>query len=392
LRGVDRFPKKPGVYLMKDRQGRILYVGKAKELQSRLRQYFSSQDERIMIPFLVAKVQEVETIVVQNEKEALLLENTLIKEHQPPYNVLLKDDKTYLALKINQDHAWPMCSMVRVKGHFKKKELYFGPYTSANSARETLDEIHKLFLLRQCSDRELKSRKRPCILYQMGRCMAPCIEKCTSEEYQKEVEKAIQFLKGETKFVLNRLWKELNYASDALEYEKANFYLKKIRSIEKTLEKQKVNLIFGKNFDVWGLYREGDRGELSLLTYQSGKLMGVTYFPFSKSVQESKTLLESALIQYYSMKEESPKEIVVPLSLSKELKEVIGTTITCPKKGNKRSLIEMAEENALVQFQRKVNHDQLLVQLQERLKLGNFPHKIECIDTSNLSGISSPPK
>ncbi|MEI8126089.1 MAG: GIY-YIG nuclease family protein, partial [Parachlamydiaceae bacterium] len=163
---LDTFPTQPGVYLMKGRDGGVLYVGKAKNLRQRVRQYFlPGGDGRLMIPYLISKVESIDTIVVFSEKEALLLENTLIKQHKPRYNALLKDDKSYIALKINNKHAWPMLSLVRYKGAPKPDGIYFGPYTSADAARQTLDLLQRTFPLRECSDKEFARRTRPCILY-----------------------------------------------------------------------------------------------------------------------------------------------------------------------------------------------------------------------------------
>ncbi|MGH2638257.1 MAG: GIY-YIG nuclease family protein, partial [Rhabdochlamydiaceae bacterium] len=173
---LDRYSTDPGVYLMKNRQGDVLYIGKAKNLKVRLKQYFATgRDGRPMVPFLIAEVSSIDIIVVPSEKEALLLENTLIKKHQPKFNALLKDDKTFVSLMINHKHPWPMIQLVRYKGKPKKEGHYFGPYTSAYAARQTFDLMSRLFPLRQCSDQELKKRTRPCLLHGIKRCIAPCV-------------------------------------------------------------------------------------------------------------------------------------------------------------------------------------------------------------------------
>src|SRR5579883_50596 len=194
---LSKYPAEPGVYIMKDKAGKVLYVGKAKSLKNRIKNYFAaSGDTRAMIPFLVSEIAAIDTIIVPSEKEALLLENTLIKKHQPKYNALLKDDKTFISLMINHKHAWPMIKLIRFKGKPKKDGLYFGPYLSAYAARQTFDLLTRLFPLRQCSDEELKRRQRPCILYSIKRCIAPCVGKCTHAEYDIFVQGAIDFLKG----------------------------------------------------------------------------------------------------------------------------------------------------------------------------------------------------
>lgn len=197
---LEQYPTLSGVYLMKDALGKVIYVGKAKQLKIRLKQYFAvGGDGRPMIPFLIRQIAHIDTIVVPSEKEALLLENTLIKKHQPKFNAFLKDDKTFISLMVNNRHPWPMVRLVRYKGTPKEDGLYFGPYTSAFAARQTYELITRLFPIRQCSDEELKRRTRPCLLYSIKRCIAPCVNKCTKEEYDTYVNGAIDFLKEKTK-------------------------------------------------------------------------------------------------------------------------------------------------------------------------------------------------
>ena len=215
---LNLYPREPGVYLMKDSGNRMLYIGKAKNLQKRLKQYFVPQrDLREMVPFLVAQIETIETIVTLTEKDALILENNLIKRHQPKYNVLFKDDKTFISLLVTK-HKWPMIRLVRGKGKPKESGAYFGPYTNALAARQTYDLILRLFPLRQCSDAELASRKRPCLLYDIKRCIAPCTGQCTHEEYQNYVDGAIRLLKGQDKELLKELrqkWKKHPNASNS---------------------------------------------------------------------------------------------------------------------------------------------------------------------------------
>ena len=203
---LSHYPTDPGVYLMKNAEGKILYIGKANNLKQRLKQYFAPHgDNRKIIPFLTSQVEEIDVIVVNSEKEALLLENNLIKKHKPKYNALLKDDKTYFSLAINHKHRWPMVRVVRYKGKPPRNQLYFGPYTKGHAARQTLNLIRKLFPLRQCSDNELASRIRPCILYDIKKCVAPCVGKCEEEEYQILVQRTIQLLSGHDSVILKEL-------------------------------------------------------------------------------------------------------------------------------------------------------------------------------------------
>lgn len=226
VENIKKLPKEPGVYLMKDQNSEVLYIGKAKNLKVRLKQYFDLQDTRAMIPFLLEKVVSIETIVTTSEKEALLLENNLIKKHKPKYNALLKDDKTFVSLMVNHKHPYPMIKLVRHKGAPAKDGLYFGPYTNSLAARETFDVLRGLFPLRQCSDQELISRKRPCILYSIKKCLAPCVKKCTQQEYNFYVDQTIEFLKGHDASIVKELKRKMQEASDQLEFEKAADFLR----------------------------------------------------------------------------------------------------------------------------------------------------------------------
>ena len=346
---LNLYPTEPGVYLMKDAKGRVLYIGKANNLRSRVKQYFSERrDERPMVPVLLSQVDAIETVVTLTEKDALILENNLIKQHQPKYNVLLKDDKTFVSLLVTQ-HQWPMVRLVRVKGKPTEKGTYFGPYISALSARKTFDELIKKFPLRQCSDAEFMSRKRPCLLYDIKRCIAPCVGKCTKEEYDQQVAAAIKFLRG-----------------------------------------QGVESPFTESCDALGLFREADTVVISLLQFRDGQLVSAEQFTFHQMVDSDEELVSSFLMQRYRTR--SSPEILLPFALrTKELvEEILLTDLIVPQKGKKRDLIEMAQKNAKAQFERQKDqrslHEKMLLDLQEALQLTRFPRRIECIDTSHLGG------
>jgi len=396
---LKKFPSSPGVYIMKDSKDAVLYVGKAKNLRQRVRNYFmAAGDGREMVPFLLAHVSDIETIVVLSEKEALLLENNLIKRHKPKYNVLLKDDKSYIALRINHKNDWPMVQLVRYRGQPKPGFLYFGPYTSAGSARKTLDLLNRLFPLRQCSDKELSRRTRPCILYGMKRCVAPCVALCTKDEYERHVTRTIQFLKGQDKEVLKELYGEIESYSSRLEFEKAHDLLQTVKQIEKTLEQQNVEKPLGLDSDALGLYREGDNVTLCQMIFRGGKLVGSCDFHFKQILQEDSELVTSFVLQNYEHQAEVPHEILLPLKCENltELEEIISTErnrkiqIFCPQRGNKVSMLSIANENAKASFNRE--HDEkailehTLTTMQEKLHLVNYPEIIECFDNSNISG------
>ncbi len=397
---LENYPTQPGVYLMKDAEQTILYVGKAKSLKVRLKQYFAaSGDSRPMIPFLIARIATIDTIIVTSEKEALLLENTLIKKHKPKFNALLKDDKTYISLMINHRHEWPMLHLVRSKGAPQDDALHFGPYTSAYAARQIFEMLTRLFPLRQCSDEELKRRTRPCLLYGIKRCCAPCVSKCTKQEYEGYVKGTIRFLKGQDKEILKELQEEMKRASDKLEYERAGALLRRIRQVEHVLEANhlvvKVN---GKNTDVLGVYREGTEVILAQLLFREGKLIGSEHFSFSEVLEDEPELLSSFILQHYKEQHLLPEEILLPVELldAEPLREILferfhqKVALSTPQKGEKRTLVALAEENAKAVFVREKDQQELkermLLDLQETLKLNRYPKRIECFDTSHISG------
>ncbi len=398
IKKTEDFPTQPGVYIMKDGGGHPLYVGKAKNLKQRVRQYFvPGRDGRSMVPFLVSKVESIDTIVVFSEKEALLLENNLIKQYQPRYNALLKDDKTYIAIKLTK-HAWPMLQLVRYRGKPKADGQYFGPYTSAHSARETLDMLRRIFPLRQCSNEEFARRTRPCILYDMKRCVAPCVQRCSKEEYDLLVKSAAQFLRGQNQEVLKNLQQRMLQAAEALEFEEAAALQLSIRHIQKTIEGQTVDKPLGGDADILGLFRQGTEVILAQLFMRDGKLMGAKHFDFSHIAEDDEELLQSFLMQHYIGKTELPHEIILPMPLveGETLAEILTNghkrkvVIFAPQRGEKRSLAEMANENAKAAFHKEKDLSEIrenaLLEMQELLHLSQYPKKIECIDNSHLSG------
>lgn len=394
LKKISVFPDSPGVYLMKTKGGEILYIGKAKNLKARVKQYFvSSGDGRWIIPHLRAHVDVIDTLVTSSEKEALLLENTLIKKHQPKYNALLKDDKTFTALKVSTEEEWPMLSLIRYKGKIKGKGRYFGPYTSAYTARQTLDLLQKLFPLRQCSNQEFLRRTRPCILYGMGRCTAPCVGLISKEAYQKDVESVIQFLSGKKEFVLEGLKKQLEASIESLEFEKAKVIHESILGIEKMLEKQNVNKIASTFSGVaLGFYQEGQTVIISELDFKEGLLEGYHHHHFESVFSTKQELLETYLLQSYLDKEVTPKEILLPFEFESQetVEELLQNKLIVPKKGDKLAIIEMADANARASYKQKVDEEEanekVLLDLKEKLNLSKLPRKIECIDTSHISG------
>lgn len=393
---LDFFPMQPGVYLMKDKIGKVIYIGKAKLLKARLKQYFSLSDTRVMIPLLIAQIAQIDTIVVFSEKEALLLENTLIKQHKPKFNVLLKDDKTFISLHINVDHPWPMLRLMRYKGVMKDHGLYFGPYTSATAAREIYELLNKLFCLRQCSDSELKKRIRPCLLYEMHRCLAPCVGLCTKEQYDQQVQKVIHFLKGKNQDILAELHAQMQQASDNLQFEKAAALLKTLRHLEHVLQSSTARYNI-ESTDVIGIYRQADELVLFLLFLRQGKLTGSVHYAFSDVIEDDEELLTSFILQHYQNNKNPPLEILTPLQPTLALTEILKSTckiqLIFPRKGEKFSLLKLAQENAKTTFKQekdeKLLQEKMLLDLQDTLQLNRYPKRIECLDTSHLAGSDS---
>ena len=392
---LARFPQEPGVYLMKDESGGVLYIGKANQLRQRLRQYFSGHDQREMIPHLVAKIETIDTVVVTSEKEALLLEHHLIQKHKPAYNALLKDDSSFPFLRLS-NHPWPRLELVRVQGQAKDDGQYFGPYPSAGAARRTMELLQQLFPMRRCSDQELASRSRPCILYDMKRCIAPCVNKCTPVEYAELVGQVERFLKGQDRTIVTQLKKELEEASANLEFERAQQLYDLLRSLEMVFEEQHVHTARGVPTDVWGLYREGDRVAAALLLFREGRLAGARHMVFDSVMESDQELLTTLILQQARMEVPSVILTAIPVDHAPILTEILASygkkqpSIVQPQRGPKHAMVEMAMRNAVAAFQR--SHDaedqrmRCLFDLQQTCHLNELPERIEIFDTSHLSG------
>lgn len=391
---LEQFPTQPGVYIMKDGKGRVLYVGKAKQLKTRVKQYFlEKRDSREMIPFLIQEVDHIDTLVVPSEKEALLLENTLIKRHQPKFNAVLKDDKTFISLMINHKHPWPTIRLVRFKTARNQDNLYFGPYTNGYAAKKTYELLTRLFPLRQCSDAELQARKRPCILYEMKRCLAPCVAKCTSQDYHTLVKGVIAFLKGQNTEVLEHLREQINRAAQALEFKQAAQLLNTLTQIEQVIgARTVVAKLHGVDCDALALYREGTQAVLVRLLFREGKLVDSEHFSFTNALQEEASLMTSFILQHYEGRIDVPHLILTPVPLEDAplLEEIIGCALLAPQRGDNKALVEIAIDNARALFHKEKDEKQLqhmrLVELQNRLNLQRYPKQILCLDVSHIQG------
>lgn len=397
---IRNIPRAPGVYIMRDKDGDAIYVGKARDLKSRLRAYFGGTDSRFMIPFLVSRIHDVEFIITETEKEALILENNLIKEHRPRYNVNFRDDKAYFNIRINLNDPFPRFQLVRRPQ--KDGARYFGPYPSSASAKETLHFLQQIFPLRTCRDRELKSRKRACLEYQMKRCLAPCLGLAgiMSEAYRRLATDGVAFLEGRENKLIADLRFRMNSAAEHLNFEEAAVLRDRIAAIEGTLEKQQIVSMSFKDQDVFGLYREGDLTQICVLYIRKGKLIGKKAFPLFKMRAGIKTseILSSLLKQYYDGEVFIPGEIIVPddmedMAVMEEwLTEKRGKTasIVVPKRGQGMDLLRVARRNAENIFKTEYlfagDAQETIRMLARHLHLRNLPERIECFDISDISG------
>jgi len=381
---------------MKDDTGKVLYVGKAGNLRSRVLNYFrSSGDNRPMIPSLMARVADFDYLVTDTEKEALILENNLIKEYKPLYNVDLRDDKTYCHLRIDLNQKYSRPNFVRRPRD--DGAVYFGPYTSARSARSTLRWLRKIFPFRSCSDNVFRHRSRPCLYHQIGCCPAPCMNMTSPEKYREILDELILFLRGKKKVLLVDLRRRMKEESERLEYEKAALTLARIRAIEETLENQKVSRVGGEDRDVIA-YETLDRSSVfQILSIRNGKMGEGRTVLFNHLFPDDPEALSSFLVQYYSDDKLIPGEIILPFlpAHSSALVELLTerrvkkVSMAVPVRGAKKQLLQLARKNAQAVLCQRLSAPQpekVLIQLQNRLKLERIPRTIECFDISNLGG------
>lgn len=390
---------------MRNAEGEVIYVGKAARLKDRVRSYFGSPHG--MEPktrALREQVDDFEYIVVANPGEALLLEATLIKRHQPFFNIRLKDDKRYPYLKIDVQNPWPRVYITRRID--RDGARYFGPYASAGSVRATLDLVKKLFPWRSCTKEITGADARPCLDYYIKRCIAPCTSFCTREQYGEVIEQVILFLEGKSDHVLRRLQQQMEEAAARMDFERAALLRDQIRAIERTVERQLVATIRKADLDAFGLARDGDRACVQVYFIRGTQMIGRDNFVLEGVMgAPDSTVLASFLQQYYESAQYVPRLVVVPAppegagDIEGMLTQRRGAAveIRTPERGEKRRLVAMANDNAreaLEQMQVKWQTDttrtaQAIEQLAEELALPGSPRRIECYDNSNIQGASA---
>ncbi|MDP6943075.1 MAG: excinuclease ABC subunit UvrC, partial [Myxococcota bacterium] len=392
-------PRAPGCYLMKDRSGKVVYVGKATDLRARLGQYFTPKtgDTRFFVGLLDKILGAIAFIVTDNPKEALVLENELIKRHAPRFNVKLKDDKSFLCLRLDAQHPWPRLQVVRARNRKDDGADYFGPYASASAIRQTLRVVNRHFGLRTCTDVEFRNRSRPCLEHQIGRCPAPCVLEVDPALYRQHLDDTRLFLRGRSEQLADRLKAKMAEASQALRFELAAHYRDQIAAIERVLERQTIDLEQRHDIDVIGLYREGADGAVQILEVRRGVLVGAAAYPLQGVELSDGDLIEDVLASRYDI-HPVPDVVLTPVALADAAlwAELLGelrgrrTAVTHPRRGDKRRLLEMANRNAQEHMASRVKRasDALatLERLQKALGLRQLPGRIECYDISNIHG------
>jgi len=391
----QNFPTATGVYIMRDARETVLYVGKAKNLRARLRNYFSGSDTRVQVRFLMEKVARIETLLTDTEKEALLLENTLIKKHRPRYNIDLRDDKTYISLRIDPREEFPTLSLVRQVR--RDGARYFGPYASASAIRDTVKELHRTFPLRHHPLSTCRQRGRPCLYYQIGQCSGPCHGLISLANYRKLVDGVIALLDGKQEEVQALLTERMQQAAEQMRFEEAARLRDQIRALSRSVEKQKVADSGGGDQDVVGLHRDGGEVEVAILFIRHGQMIGRRTFALEWRLDEDE-LLTGLLQQYYGRDTILPDEILLPVppSDSEVLEEWLSerrgkkVKLNVPQRGDRVRLVELATRNAAESFRQRGSREAargaLLDELQQRLHLSRRPNRIECFDISNLQG------
>ena len=394
-RKAAELPTSTGVYLFKDAEGRVLYVGKAVDLRARVRQYLGGTDGRFMVPFLVSEAADIDVVLTRTEKEALLLENTLIKQHRPRFNVRLRDDSAFLRLRLDPRQEWPRFTLVRSVADDGAR--YFGPYPSASRARHTLAWLQRIVPLRTCTDAVLRSRRRPCLLHQMGRCLAPCVGAVDVATYAARVDEAVLLVQGRDRTLVERLLERMRAAAEVEDFEEAARLRDLAREVERALERQHVVDTRLEDRDVWGVYLEGDAGTVAVLPVREGAL-GEPRVAFVRGHTDAAEVLSSVLNTTYATPDDLPPELLVPVDLEdRELLEEVLTErrggrvhLRRPRRGRKVQLLDLARENARVRYLQEVGeearHARALASVAELLDLPEPPHRMECFDNSNLGG------
>lgn len=401
LQQLKALPAKPGVYLFKDKEGKVIYVGKAANLNSRVRSYFGAPSSlSAKVQRLVAKVEDFEFVVTSSEQEALILECNMIKKYTPRYNVRLKDNKTFPYLKIDINEDWPGVYITRRVQ--KDGARYFGPFASAGSVRKTLRLIKKIFPFRSCSKRIDGKDKRPCLDYYIGRCLGPCIGAVEKQEYHDVINQVILFLQGKQELILRELNAKMKAAAQQLQFERAALLRDQIKAIEEVIEGQRIATTLQGEKDIIGLAQNEKQAYVELFSIRNNKLIGRDHFIMEGIRGESsRQIMTSFVKQYYASASYIPPLILLqhpvdePEVLSEWLEQQRGSRVKLqvPQRGAKKKLVDTAAENAIQGLQLAQAKEMKLEvissglrELKNRLRLPKMPRRIECYDVSNIQG------
>ena len=389
---LKKLPDKPGVYIMRDKNDNILYVGKAVVLKNRVRQYFRKTNKTARIKKMVSLIDHFEYIVTDNEAEALILECNLIKKNMPKFNVLLKDDKTYPYIKIDIKSDYPNVFITRRVQNDGAR--YFGPYANPGAAKEMINFIKERFQIRQCKN--FKSNQRACLNYHIKKCLSPCMGYVSKEDYRKQIDQIIMLLEGKTKEIIKQIDEEIVELANKQEYEMAAILRDKKIAIERISEKQKVSNINEKAIDVIGIAKNELAICIELFFVRNSKMIGREHYFFENSNELTENeILTEFIKQYYINKIDLPSKIMIPAKIDDiELIENLlsgkaerKVEFKIPQKGEKLRFIEMANNNAKITLENKNKEkEDILLELKEVLNLKELPRKIECFDISNIAG------
>jgi excinuclease ABC subunit C len=392
---LKQLPTRPGIYRMLGKQGEVIYVGKARNLKRRVASYFSRADASPKTRRLVEQIHGVEVTVTRTEDEALLLENNLIKELKPRYNVLLRDDKSYPYIRLSEPHDFPRLSFYR--GERKNQGRYFGPYPNAGAVRDTLNQLQRLFKIRQCEDTFYRNRTRPCLQYQIKRCTAPCVGLIGKDDYQNDLRHAIMFLEGKNREVVDELIQKMDQAAGRLDYEQAAYYRDQIATLRRILDKNYAGPGKG-NMDIIASAVRDGVGCVVVFYIRGGRNLGnKTFFPQHPREAEGADILTAFLSQYY-IGREVPDEILVNEAPDEHdmIRQVLErlsqhkVTINARARGERSRWLQLARDNAEYELKRHLstrsNLNRKFAELGESLGLDEPPQRLECFDISHLAG------
>ena len=396
---LSLIPKSPGIYRMLNHKGDVLYIGKAKNLPNRLKSYVSEKNHIIRTERMLSQTFNIEITTTANESEALLLEANLIKKFKPKFNILLKDDKSFPFIFIGNKDQWPQ--VTKHRGKKDKDGFYFGPFASAGSANWTIKMLQKIFLLRVCDDTTFKNRKRPCILYQIKRCSGPCVSYVDNKDYKNSVDDAIKFVSGKSREIQKDLSKQMEEASEKLDFEKASILRDKIKSLNIIQSSQRINEANLVEADVIAAYKESGKTCIQIFFYRSKQNWGnQSYFPKHDPDQNISEIMSSFIMQFYENKN-VPKLIILNLDIKdkKLIEQTLSTkdkkkiSIAIAKKGTKAKVVSLAEKNAKESLNRKLyeanNNKNLFEGISKKFNLKNNVSLVEVYDNSHIQGTNS---